>query len=104
MDWIIRLAAFSVIGAVLGLVIGYAFGGGFNNFLFWAGWEPRNTAVWAIGGLIVGAAVAYLCRRNGIFAFGRWPSEDAAKAAALKSADQWSDADKEAFKRLQERR
>jgi hypothetical protein len=62
-DWIVRLVAFAVIGAVLGLVIGYGVTGGFANFLFWAAWAPRDTAAWGIVGLIVGAAVGYLRSR-----------------------------------------
>ena len=63
-DGLDPLGAFAVIGAVLGLVIGYAVDGGIANFLFWAAWDPSETAVLAIAGLIVGAAVGYLRRRN----------------------------------------
>ena len=66
-------AAFTLMGAILGLATGfsiYKISGGFQTFLHWISTEgyldahPDDAAAWTIGGLIVGAAVGYLRGRN----------------------------------------
>jgi hypothetical protein len=65
----------AIIGAVIGLAIGYTVAslqrGGVSSFMIWVGFgDPRyvdhagDALAWAIGGAIVGAAAAFLWRPN----------------------------------------
>lgn len=63
----------SMIGAVVGLAIGYtvaSFAGSAGSFLVWAGFDQKyvdhadDAVAWAIGGAIVAISAAFLRRQN----------------------------------------
>jgi hypothetical protein len=66
-----RLVASAVIGAVLGLAIGYVAYKATGGLFDFSGWitqfgfgRPLDALLWALGGAIVGAAAAYLRNLN----------------------------------------
>ena len=59
----------SLIGAVLGLAIGFAVEktsgpGHSRTFASWISWNGPDVCAWAVGGIIIGGAAAFMWRSN----------------------------------------